>query len=95
MKTMKNLFLALALVAYIGTVSANTLVSSENNICMMDEKGKKDKKKKCNKTAEGKSCAGQKTAAEAKSCAKTSESAAKSCCASKKAEGAQTKEEVK
>jgi hypothetical protein len=58
---------------------------------MHDEKGKKEKKKKCNKTADGKSCAGQKTAAEAKSCAKAGE--AKSCCASKKADGAQTKQE--
>ncbi|HET6243969.1 MAG: hypothetical protein H0V01_07565 [Bacteroidetes bacterium] len=77
---MKNLFLALALVGYIGATTASSVVlSNENAICFHEEKGKKDKKKK-----DAKSCA--KTETEAKSCDK---GATKPCCA-KKADATKT-----
>lgn len=94
-KLMKNLFLALALVGYIGTTTASSIVlSNDNAICFHEEKGKKDKKKKkCSKST--KACSGTKAEGEekteAKSCDKT---ATKACCA-KKVDAVKTEDAVK
>ncbi len=79
---MKKLFLALALVGMVGSVSATTVsaLGTDAVVVSFDKGKKKDKKKKD-------ACCDKKSAEGAKSCSKEGDKKA-GCCKDKKAEAA-------